>query len=94
MIGPAEIEDMRLDLAAAEERAKLYDAALRPLNRHWSNRGAASVGSVSSICDLVFARAADRPLADWKAVVSEAVGEAGFGISWDGDEVASLVARA
>ena len=93
MIGPAEIEDMRLDLVAFQEQARLYDAALAPLNRHWTSRGATSVGSISRICDLVFARAADRPDADWKAVVSEAVDEAGFGILWDGDEVTSLKAR-
>jgi len=93
MIGPAEIEDMRLDLMASDERARLYDAALAPLNRHWAERGAASVGSVTRICDLVYSRAEDRLLVDWKAVVTEAVEEAGFGIVWNGDAVASLEAR-
>ncbi len=93
MIGPAEIEDMRLDLLAMDARARLYDAALIPLNRHWAERGAASVGSVGRICERVFARSEDRPLTDWKAVVTEAVAEAGFGIVWNGDAVASLEAR-
>ncbi|WP_345821884.1 hypothetical protein ABC766_08970 [Methylobacterium fujisawaense] len=93
MIGPAEIEDMRLVLLASDERARLYDAALAPLNRHWERRGAASVGSVSQICELVFARAEDRPFAEWKAVVTEAVEQAGFGIVWNGDAVASLESR-
>lgn len=93
MIGPAEIEDMRLDLLAMDERVRLYDAALVPLNRHWEERGAASVGSVTRICELVFARAEDRPLADWKAVVTEAVEQAGFGIVWNGDTVACLEAH-
>jgi hypothetical protein len=90
MIGPAEIEDMRLDLVAFQDQARLYDIALAPLHRHWARRGGASVGSVTRICDLVFARAADRPLADWKDVVSEALHEAGYGVVWDGDEVTSL----
>jgi hypothetical protein len=93
MIGPAEIEDMRMDFVAAQDQARLYDAALAPLNRHWARRGAASVGTVSRICDLVYARAVDRPLSDWKAVVSEAVSEAGYGILWNGDEVTSLQAH-
>jgi hypothetical protein len=93
MIGPAEIEDMRLDLLAMDERARLYDAALVLLNRHWEERGAASIGSVTRICELVFARAEDRPLVDWKAVVTEAVEQAGFGIVWNGDAVASLEAH-
>lgn len=93
MIGPAEIEDMRLVLLASDERARLYNAALAPLNRHWERRGAASVGSVSRICELVFARAEDRPFAEWKAVVTEAVEQAGFGIVWNGDAVASLESR-
>jgi len=93
MIGPAEIEDMRLDLVAFEDQARLYDAAMAPLNRHWTNRGATSVGSVSRICASVFARSSDRPLAEWKAVLAEAVEEAGFGILWDGDEVSALEAR-
>lgn len=93
MIGPAEIEDMRLDLLAVEEQARLYDAALAPLNRHWAHRGAASEGSVARICDLVFAHSADRSPEAWKAVASQAVGEAGFCIVWDGDEVTALEAR-
>lgn len=93
MIGAAELEDMRLDIAAAEQ-ARLYDAALATLNRHWANRGATSVGSVSRICDLVYERAADRPCSDWKVVLAEATDEAGFRLEWDGDEVASLEARA
>jgi hypothetical protein len=92
MTGPAEIEDMRQDLLAQDVRARLYDAALVPLNRHWVERGAASVGSVTRICDLVFVRAGDRPVTDWKAVATEAVEEAGFGIVWNGDAVASLKA--
>lgn len=92
MIGPAEFEDMRLDLAAAEQ-VRLYDVALAALNRHWVSRGATSSGSVSRICDLVFERAADRPSSDWKAVVSEATGAAGFGVRWNGDEVAALEAQ-
>lgn len=92
MIGPAELEDMRLDTAAAEQ-ARLYDVALGTLNRHWARRGAASVGSVSRICDLVFERAAERPASDWKAVVSEATDEAGFLVRWEGDEVVLLEAR-
>lgn len=93
MIGPAEIEDMRLDLLAMDERARLYDAALVPLNRHWEKRGAASVGSVTRICELVFTRAEDRPQADWKAVVTEAVELAGYGIVWNGDAIAILEVR-
>jgi hypothetical protein len=93
MIGPVEIEDMRLGLLASDERARLYDVALAPLNRHWAERGAASVGNVSRICALIFARAEARPLADWKAVVTEAVEEAGYGIVWNGDAVASLETR-
>ncbi len=93
MLGPAEFEDMRLDIAAAE-RARLYDVAFASLNRHWSARGATSAGSVARICELVHEHAADRPHSDWKAVVVEATGEAGFHILWNGDEVASLEARA
>jgi hypothetical protein len=93
MLGPAEFEDMRLDIAAAE-RERLYDVALATLNRHWANRGATSVGSVSRICDLVFQRAVDRPSSEWKAVVLEATDAAGFCVKWDGDEVVSLEARA
>lgn len=92
MIGPAEIEDMRLDQLAADQQAELYDIALASLNRHWAKRGAASIGSIARVCDLVFARAADRPAADWRAVVDEAVDEAGFRVRWDGDEVVSLEA--
>ncbi|MCJ2040876.1 hypothetical protein MKK55_18260 [Methylobacterium sp. J-059] len=92
MIGPAELEDMRLDIAAAEQ-AKLYDVASATLNRHWARRGATSVGAVSRICDLVFERAAERPASDWKAVISEATDEAGFLVRWDGDEVVLLEAR-
>ena len=66
---------------------------MAPLNRHWTKRGATSVGAVSQICAGVFARSADRPLADWKAVVVEALVDAGFGILWDGDEIASLDAQ-
>jgi len=90
MIGPAEIEDMRLDLVAFHEQARLYDAALAPLHRHWARRGGTSVGSVTRICDLAFARAADRPFSDWKAVASGAACEAGYGILWDGDEVTAI----
>lgn len=93
MIGAAEIEDMRLDLEAREDQARLCDAAMAPLNRHWATRGATSVGTVSRICAGVFARSADRPVTDWKTVVAEAVGEAGFGVTWNGDEVTSLEAR-
>ena len=93
MIGPAEIDDMRLDLLAMNERARVYDAALIPLNRHWAERGAASVGSVSQICERVFARVEDRPLSDWKGVATEAVADAGYGIVWNGDAVASLEAH-
>lgn len=93
MIGPAEFEDMRLDLAAAEQE-RLCDVAVASLNRHWADRGVASDGSVSRIRDLVFERAVDRPSSDWKAVVAEATDEAGFRVRWDGDEVASLEARA
>ncbi|MCJ2035571.1 hypothetical protein [Methylobacterium sp. J-068] len=92
MLGAAEFEDMRLDLAAAEQAA-LYDVAFASLNRHWSARGATSVGSVTRICELVHVHAADRPQSDWKAVVAEATNEAGFHVRWDGDEVASLEAR-
>ncbi|KQP89007.1 hypothetical protein ASF60_19895 [Methylobacterium sp. Leaf113] len=93
MIGPAEIEDMRLDLVAFQEQAMLYDVALAPLHRHWARRGGPSVGAVKRICDLVFAKAADRSVSDWKAVASEAVEEAGYSVLWDGDEVALLKAR-
>lgn len=93
MIGLAEIEDMRLDLVAFQEQAMLYDVALAPLHRHWARRGGPSVGVVTRICDLVFAKAADRPISDWKAVVCEAVEDAGYGILWNGDEVTSLEAR-
>lgn len=93
MIGPAEIEDMRLDLVAFQEQAMLYDVALAPLHRHWARRGGPSEGAVTRICDLVFAKAAYRPVADWKAVVCEAVEEAGYGVFWNGDEVVSLEAR-
>jgi hypothetical protein len=93
MIGPAEIEDMRLDFVASQDQARLYDAALAPLNRHWARGGDASVGTVARICELVHARVFDRPLSDWKAVVSEAVSEAGYGILWNGDEVTLLQAN-
>ena len=92
MIGPAEIEDMRLDLVAFQEQAMLYDVALAPLHRHWARRGGPSERAVTRICDLVFAKAAHRPASDWKAIASEAVEEAGYGIRWNGDEVVSLEA--
>ncbi|MCJ2128685.1 hypothetical protein [Methylobacterium sp. E-045] len=92
MLGPAEFEDMRLDLVAAEQ-ARLYDVAFASLNRHWSKQGATSVGSVSRICELVYERAAERPHTEWKAVVSEATDEAGFHVHWDGDDVVALEAR-
>ncbi|GJE40845.1 hypothetical protein [Methylobacterium soli] len=84
MIGPAEIEDMRLDLVAFEDQARPCDAAMGPLNRHRTNRGATSAGSISRIRAGVFARAAEPPITDRKAV-----GDAGFGIPWGRDEVAS-----
>ena len=93
MIGPAEIEDMRLDLVASQERAMLYDIALAPLHRHWVRRVGPSEGAVTRICDLVFAKADERTVADWKVVVSEAVEEAGYGLLWEGDEVIALEAR-
>jgi len=92
MLGPAEFEDMRLDLVAAEQ-ARLYDVAFASLNRYWTSRGATSVGSVARICELVYERAAERHPSDWKAVVSEAATEAGFLVRWSGDEVVSLEAR-
>ncbi|MHC2088966.1 hypothetical protein [Methylobacterium sp. CM6244] len=92
MLGPAEFEDMRLDIVAAEQ-ARLYDVAYASLNRHWTSRGATSVGSITRICELVYARAAERPQSDWKAVVSEATAEAGFHVRWNGDEVIALDAR-
>lgn len=51
------------------------------------------VGNVSRICALVFARAEARTLADWRAVVTQSVEEAGYGIVWNGDAVASLETR-
>lgn len=48
MLGPAEFEDIRLDLLAAEQ-ACLYDVAFASLNSYWTSRGATSVGSVTRI---------------------------------------------
>ena len=92
MLGPAEFEDMRLDLLAAEH-ARLYDVAFASLNRYWTCRGATSVGSVTRICELIYERAAERLPSDWKAIVSESTAEAGFQVRWQGDEVVSLEAR-
>jgi hypothetical protein len=92
MIGPAEIEDMLLDIAAAERQARLYDAAMAPLNRHWARRGAASAGSVSRICAFVHAKAGEGSGDGWREVASKATAEAGYRLDWNGDEVAALEA--
>ena len=92
MIGPAEIEDMRLDMLASERRGQVYDAVMAPLGRHWARRGSASVGSVERICALVYERSDGRCPSEWREVATEATRQAGYGIVWDGDEVAVLEA--
>ncbi|GEP08064.1 hypothetical protein [Methylobacterium oxalidis] len=89
MIGPAEMEDMRLDLMNAEQAA-LYDAAIAPLSRHWSRRGAPSVGTVSRVCALVFEQASGRRVTDWKAVLIEALSRGGYYVEWQKDDVTAF----
>ena len=89
MIGPAEFEDIRLDLADAE-RERRHDAALAALDRYQATGGMASVEVVSRIRNLVVVPAAGRSAPDWKGLVSDAAGEAGYRVRWNGDEVAAL----
>ncbi|GJD96107.1 hypothetical protein [Methylobacterium iners] len=88
MIGPAELEDLRFDLAEAE-RTSICDSAMASLNAYWAGRGAPSEGIVLAVADQVYARSLDRRTHERRAVCIEAVRTAGYGVEWIGGRIAS-----